>query len=349
MTLQEIWQTLKDYFGDGYIRHSAPFRFNVHLCETHRVPMHNDNVFLGVHIDEDMMPLFGSLGETVKPPCTCEDIATVRRYIDEKDETSVEETCKYAMRDSLQWWVHWHDGSMALTDYWKRLYIGFATSCDDILVPPVHVVDGTYRFLGHTASDIIVGLLSEGVDAESVQYMEMCLWRESVVQYFEKIDPKLRDLLLKKTHVMSQFHVASANTLGCAAATLAARGVRFDGVRDEGMEMAAYANCFSMGIAKEALGISQGEPTEPTAGGDRNQLNAEMRWMYGRVMDQLDTRELAKYLRRYASSSLYFVGLDDRYLERMRGRRRRMLTPRMQTLIASYTVGPSGPLEVDVV
>lgn len=62
MTLQEIWQTLKDYFGDGYIRHSVPFRFNVHLCETHKVPVHNDNVFLGVQIDKDMMPLFGSLG-----------------------------------------------------------------------------------------------------------------------------------------------------------------------------------------------------------------------------------------------------------------------------------------------
>ncbi|KAJ6465362.1 hypothetical protein C8R45DRAFT_1173898 [Mycena sanguinolenta] len=184
--------------------------------------MHNDNVFLGVHIDKDMMPFFGSLGETVKPPCTCEDIATLRRYIDElvkaasiddsyaifsrKDEASVEETYAYAIHCSGGY-TGKNDGSMAHTDYWKRLYIGF----------------------------------------------------------------------------------------------------------------------------------------------DRNQLNAEMRWMYGRVMDQLDTRELAKYLRRYASSSLYFVGLDDRYLERMRGRRRRMLTPWMRTLIASYTVGPSGPLEVDVI
>ncbi|KAF7351771.1 Alpha-humulene synthase asR6 [Mycena sanguinolenta] len=365
MTLGEIWQTLKDYFGDGYIRNSAPFRFNVHLCETHRVAVHNENVFFGVHIDEDTMPLFGSLGETVKPPCTCEHIATVRQYIDDlvktasiddsygifsrKNEASVEETCSYAMRDSLQWWVHWHDGSVARTDYWKHLYIGIATSCDDILVPPAHLVDGTYRFLGHTASDIIAGLLSEGVDAENVRYMEMCLWRESVVQYFEKIDPKLRDLLLEKTHVMSQFHVASANTLGCAAATLAGRSVKFGGVEDEGMEMAAYGNCFSMGIAKEALGIAQGEPTEPTAGWDRNQLNAELRWMYARVMGQLDTHELVKYLRRYASSSLYFVGLNDRYLERMQGRRRRMLTPQMQALIASYTVGPSGRLEVNVV
>ncbi|KAJ6491095.1 hypothetical protein C8R45DRAFT_1138138 [Mycena sanguinolenta] len=362
MTLEEIWQTLKDYFGDGYIRHSAPFRFNVHLCETHRVPVRNDNVLFGVHIDEEMMPLFGTLGETVKPPCTCQGIASVRRYIDDlvktasiddsygifsgKDEASIDETCAYAMRDSLQWWVHWHDGSVIRTDYWKHLYIGIATSFDDLLVPPTHVVDGTFRFIGHTANDIITGLLSEGVDAENVRYMEMCLWRQSVVQYFEKLDPKLRDLLLEKTHVMSQFHVSSANTLGCAAATLAARGITFDGIRDEGMEMAAYADCFSMGIAKEVLGISQGEPTEPTAGPDRHRLNAELRWMYARVMRQLDTHELAKDLRKYASSPLYFVGLDDRYQERMNGRRRRSLTPQMQTLIASYRVGPSGPLEV---
>jgi len=88
MTLEEIWQTLKDYFGDGYIRHSAPFRFNVHLCGTDRVPVHNDNVFFALHIDEDVMPLFGSLGETVKPPFTCEDMATVRRYIDDLVKTA---------------------------------------------------------------------------------------------------------------------------------------------------------------------------------------------------------------------------------------------------------------------
>ncbi|KAJ6490042.1 hypothetical protein C8R45DRAFT_826551 [Mycena sanguinolenta] len=344
LTLKQIWETLKNYFGDGYTIHSAPFRFNVHLCETQRVPVENDNIFFGVNIDEDMMPLFGSLGETVKPPCTCEGMAAI---FSRKDEASVEETCAYVMRDAVQWWVQWHDGSLARRDYWKHLYIGAATAFDDVLVPPEHLVDGTFRFLGHTMSDMSAGMISEGMSAENARYMEMCLWRECFAQYVEKIDPAIRELLIEKTHVMTQFHVISANVHGCAAALLAARGVAFDGVSDEAVEMAAYGDCLSMNLIKEALGIMKGEPTETTAGRDRDRLQAELRWMYSRTMNQLDTHELAKYLKKYASAGLHFVSLDDRYQERVEGRRRRMLTPQMRALIASYTVGPSGPVHVE--
>ncbi|KAJ6471402.1 hypothetical protein C8R45DRAFT_874953 [Mycena sanguinolenta] len=350
--MKQIWQTLKDYFGDGYISRSAPFRFNVHLCETQRVPA-NDNIFFGVNIDEEVMPLFGSLGEAVKPPCTCEDMAALCCHIDDlvdktvKDEASVEDTCTYAMRDALQWWVHWHDGTLARKDYWKHLYIAIATVCDDILVPPEHLVDGTFRFLGHSVTDVVAGMRSEGVSDEAVRYMEMSLWRSCFAQYVEKIDPKIRNLLLEKTLIMSQFHVAGANTHGSAVALLAARGITFDGVRDEAVEMAAYGDCFSMDLAKEALGIMKGEPTEITAGRDRNQLNAELRWTYARIMNQLDMHDVSKYLRRHASSGFHFVPLDDRYQERVEGRRRRVLTPQMQALIASYTVGPSGPLYIE--
>ncbi|KAJ6482735.1 hypothetical protein C8R45DRAFT_830934 [Mycena sanguinolenta] len=344
LTLKQIWETLKNYFGDGYTIHSAPFRFNVHLCETQKVPVNNGNTFLGVNIDEDAMPLFGSLGETVKPPCTCGGMAAIYSG---KNEVSVEETCAYSMRDALQWWVHWHDGSLARGDYWKHLYIGLTSVIDDILVPPEHILDGTFRFLGHTISNISTGMLSEGMSAEDVRYTEMCVWRGCFVQYIEKIDPKIRQLLLEKMHVMSQFYIAGANTHGVAAALLGARGVAFDGVRDEAVEMAAYGDGFSMHLMKEALGIMKGEPTDATEGGDRDRLQAELRWTYARTTNQLDTHELAKYLKKYASAGLHFVPLDDRYQERVEGGRRRMLTPQMRALIASYTVGPSGPVHVE--
>lgn len=103
---------------------SAPFTFNVHLCKTERAA-ETENIHHGINIDEDAMSLFGALGEPVKPPCTCHDMATLVSHIDKfveetsddvpeayqissrKNETSAEETCVYAMRDTLQWWVQW--------------------------------------------------------------------------------------------------------------------------------------------------------------------------------------------------------------------------------------------------
>ncbi|KAJ6489994.1 hypothetical protein C8R45DRAFT_929283 [Mycena sanguinolenta] len=305
MTLKQIRETLKDYFGDGYIIHSAPFRFNVHLCETQKVPVDNDNVFLSVNIDEETMPLFGSLGHTVKPAlhttwsARAPPIADAYKIFSGKNEASVEETWVYAMRHGLQWWMQWHDGTRK--DYWKHLYVGWTAACDDILVPPERLVDGTFRSLGHTVSEMISGMLS---DRGRSIHGDVSVAR---------IDPKIRELLLEKTHVMSQFQIVNANVQGCAAAVLAARGIAFDGVRDEAVEMAALADCFSMNIAKEGFGLMKGEPTETTAGRDRGRLKAELRWMYARTMDQLDPHELAKYLKKFASSGLHAVLLIDRY------------------------------------
>ncbi|KAJ6450751.1 hypothetical protein C8R45DRAFT_768570, partial [Mycena sanguinolenta] len=165
-------------------------------------------------------------------------------------------------------------------------------------------------------------------------------WRQFVVQYTEKFDPKLRELLLERTHVMSQIHVVTGNTHGCAALVLAARGVACNDISDQVVEIdrlrKSRTSRMRLFLGKECLGILKGEPTETTEGRDRNWLNAELRWVYARSLDQLDTHEGARYLRRYASAGFLFVALDDRYQERREGRRRRMLTPQMRALIASY-------------
>lgn len=49
-TLKYIWQTLKDYFGDGYVVGSAPFSYKVHLCETQRAA-ENGNIHYGININ----------------------------------------------------------------------------------------------------------------------------------------------------------------------------------------------------------------------------------------------------------------------------------------------------------
>lgn len=356
VTLRQIWAELKEYFGDGYVAGSAPFRFSEHLCESERPP-ETDNIHYGISIDEDAMSLFGSLGQPAKPPCTCADMAELVRHIDafvatapdvdpaayavysRKDEATAEESCVYAMRDTLQWWVHWH-GTLDRRHHWKHVYVGFGTACDDVLIPPQHLADGTFRCLGHTVRECLAGLRGEGVPDADLRYMEMCVLRQYFAQYVEKVDPALRGLLVGRTHVMSQFRVVGANTHGCGAALLAARGVTFAGRENLALEMASYGDAMSMDLAKEALGLLRGEPTETTAGPDRRRLKAELRWTYARTMALLDTHPMGKYLRRYHSAGLHFVPFNDRYQERLEGRRRRPLTPAMARLIASYTVGP---------
>lgn len=79
----------------------------------------NENVFYGVEINEDVMPLFSALGDTCVPACSCEDIEGLRQYIEEdvkiapstnfddyslytgKGDTSFNDVCLYAMRDSI--------------------------------------------------------------------------------------------------------------------------------------------------------------------------------------------------------------------------------------------------------
>lgn len=362
ITLKEIWQTLKNYFGDGYVPGSAPFRFKVHLCETVKPPP-TENLFFGVHIDEDAMPLFGPLGAAIKPPCSCAGIAAVVRRIDtfidtaspsvhaapvysiysRKDDATPEDTCVYAMRDVLQWWVHWHGPLDLARHYWKHIYVGFSTIPDDLLIPPQHLVDGTFRFLGHTVHEMLAGLQhNEGMTTADCEYLYMSLLCEFVVQYLEKVDPGLRELLLEKTLVMSQFRSISANTRGCAAVLLAARGLQFLGGEDEASldevaEMAAYGDALSMDMTKEALGLLQGEPTETVAGTDRALLNAELRWTYARCIAILDAHNNGVFLRRFATSGMHFVPIMDRYQERL-SLKRRKLTKQMQARIATYTI-----------
>ncbi|ROV98448.1 hypothetical protein VPNG_08522 [Cytospora leucostoma] len=351
MTIKEMWQVIKRYFGDGYVPGSAPIRFNMHICDMQRPPSpsgsgssteSNESIRYGVEISEEAMPLYSILGETCAPPCTCFEMADVIKHIDAfldtvlptageqalsddyaitsgKNETSVDEAGLYIMRDTLSWWVHW-GGSLRPGDYWKQIYVAFAAIPDDVQLSPAAFLGGTYRFLGYTWADCREGLLGEGLTPEEVEFAEMCLWRQMLTQYLEKVDPSLYGLLKSKTTLMTQYRVMTGNTLGCAALMLAAEGagVVRDGLTNNAMEAASIAQCMSMDMAKEALGILQGEKTE-TVAGNRVQLKRELRWVYVRCMQYLETQPNAHILRRFSSSGLHYVPMMDRYLERVRG------------------------------
>ncbi|EJD40371.1 hypothetical protein AURDEDRAFT_139027 [Auricularia subglabra TFB-10046 SS5] len=224
--MKQMWQACRSYFGDGFVPGSSPLRFDVHICDIERPPPERETHYYGVEIDEDAFPLFTALGDARPPPCSCHDSRTVAAYIADrleqlptshpedyalhtgKGDTSADVVAAYIMRDALSWWSHWH-GSLA-GHRWKHLYI----AQPDQYIPPRHIVDGTWRYLGHTLSEVLDGLLSEGMHPDDVQLAEMLFWRGVVLQYLEKVDPGLRALVLGKTILMTQFRTITANTHG---------------------------------------------------------------------------------------------------------------------------------------
>ncbi|PKX93961.1 uncharacterized protein P174DRAFT_370581 [Aspergillus novofumigatus IBT 16806] len=227
MTTKEMWETIKQYFGDGHVLGSAPLRYNMHICEMKRPstsanaaePDKNGSARYGVEISEHAMPLYSVY--TCPPPCTCFDMAAVVKRIDEyletapdshpddftitsgKNDTDAEEVNLYIMRDVLSWWVHW-GGALRPGDYWKQIYVAFAAIPNDVQIPPNAFMDGSYRYLGHTWDDCRQGLLEEGMPPTEVEFVEMCLWRQMLTQYFEKVDPEVYRLLKAKITLMTQ-------------------------------------------------------------------------------------------------------------------------------------------------
>ncbi|PYI11171.1 hypothetical protein BO78DRAFT_163688 [Aspergillus sclerotiicarbonarius CBS 121057] len=333
--MESIWTECKKYFHDGVLPESAPFRSNIHLCDLTPSITNSRNHDYGVEISRQLMPLFSALGDISPPSCSCHDITAVRQHIDDyihtapsthsddytfftgKSDISLDSVCRYALRDVIQWWACWVGSLDINNDRWKLLYVALAAIPDDIMIPPPHLVNGTFRFLGLTLADVLAGLRSEDVDPDDIEFLGMCLWRQYIVQYLEKCDPELRAMLLGRTTLMTQFRTVTANTAGSAVAVLAAAGTQSQGVVDTSVEMMSIGCCLSMDMAKEALGVLEGERME-TVAGEREQLKRELRWAYARCIEHLNEHACAPVTKRYATSGLVFVFLMERYRERLR-------------------------------
>lgn len=360
-----MWEAIKEYFGDGHVVGSSPLRYNMHMCDMKGLSTGTNGstpaTRYGVEIIEEAMPLYSVLGGTSPPPCTCFDMALIVQHIDDflattsdadagshpddyvivsgKDDGGIDETCLYIMRDTLSWSVHW-TGSLRPGDYRKQIYVAFAAIPDDLQVPPADFLDGSFRFLGHSWDDCRQGLLAEGVSPAQVEFAEMCLWRQMLTQYLEKVDVDLLPMLRGKTSVMTQYRVHTGNTLGCAALVLASEGIESRRVEDNELEAASIAQCLSMDMAKEALGILQGERTE-TVAGHRTQLKRELRWVYVRCMDYLNSGRNAHILRRFSSAGFHYVPMMDRYLERVRGNKRFPIGEGQARILAPFVKLPA--------
>ncbi|KAL5355432.1 hypothetical protein BJX96DRAFT_161723 [Aspergillus floccosus] len=359
ITIKEMWGTVKRYFGDGHVPGSAPLGLNMHICEMKGLSTCTNAACNGqngseydVEISEPSMPFVSIMGDSAPPLCTCFGLTGIVKHIEDyletapdsepndftitswKNDADEEEVSLYAMRDALSWWTHW-GGTLQPGDYWKQIYMVFATVPDDIQIPPHALVNGSYRCLGHTWADCKQGLLDEGMAPVNVEFVEMCLWREVLLQYFEKVDTSVYRLLKTKTTLMTQHRVHTANTLGAVALLLAREDKVFSEAGRDELEAAAIANCLTLDMGQEALGVLRGEKTE-TVAGDRAQLKRELCWIYVRCMEYLKTQPNAHILRRFGASGLHYVPMMDRYLERACGNVRFPITDAQARILEPF-------------
>ncbi|PYH75081.1 uncharacterized protein BO88DRAFT_328877 [Aspergillus vadensis CBS 113365] len=342
-----MWHTVKEYFTGS----NNPLQFCSHLCELDSYPGKNNNTEYGVELDEDCMRIFSALGDVSRPPCTCNETRPLCDHIDayiknhpehhskdytihtDKGDTCVEEVCRYVMRDVLQWWAHWN--GFIEGHRWKHLYIAFVAIVDEIAIPPQDVADGSFRLLGNSLADVLEGLRLEGVHPDDIKLLEMYLWRQCIIQYLEKVDPAIRQILIGKATLMTLWRVLTAGTHGVAVCILTSKGIRPQGQTDHALEMASACDAISMDMGKEALGILQDEPTETVAGKDREMLKRELRWVYLRALGSLDQDPRGAVLRRFATSGWHYVLLNDRYRERV-AHVRFPMSPYLRCRIAAY-------------
>ena len=86
--------------------------------------------------------------------------------------------------DAVQWWRHWHRSLKG--HYWQRIYIAFSTISEDVTVPPRHLLNGDFRLLGHSVTEMWDGIRQENIHPDSIAFMELCLLRQYITQYFDK-------------------------------------------------------------------------------------------------------------------------------------------------------------------
>jgi hypothetical protein len=166
----------------------------------------------------------------------------------------------------------------------------------------------------------------------------MLLLRESIGQYMEKVHPPIRELLLGKTTMMTEYRVRNANGEGAALAVLASQ-VKGPLVPYYNLvERAGIGVCLFIDVAKEGLGILRGEPTETVAGENREQLKSELRWLLARTMQALKRQPNSHLLSWFAALGLLLLSQMDRYQERV-PHLRRAVTKEMQDQINAHSRG----------
>jgi hypothetical protein len=226
----------------------------------------------------------------------------------QKGDTSLEETCLYAMRDAIQWWRHWHRSLEK--HHWKHLYVAFSTIPQDVTVPPQHLVNGEFRFLGNSFADVLNGLHKEGVSPLQIAFMEMCLLRQYLVQYISKQEPRVNSKLHSEPGFASNWRNINGNVFGSTMAILAARATDL-GIVNIAVKMTPIADYLSMNLMGKSSILTDKMVSEGS-------LAHNLYGLYFRYIELLDLQPSAPLVSRSVLSGLHFIPSMDGARERLR-------------------------------
>ncbi|KAJ5683309.1 hypothetical protein N7462_006474 [Penicillium macrosclerotiorum] len=234
--------------------------------------------------------------------------------ISQKGDMLIDEVSVYAMRDTIQWWTHWHG---SLKDHcWKHIYTAFSTVVEDISIPPHHLMNGQFRLLGNSLADLLEGLRKEGVGPQNVAFMEMCLLRQYLVQYYVKQDQELRDKLCIHSAFAENWRHILTNTYGVTMSVLMAKQTEATGLADIAVKITPIVDAISMDLIK---GESAASPDFAVAFEDnRHYPRHDLLEVYTRYMTLLGLHPSAPLLSRSVSSGLHFVPMMDGARERIK-------------------------------
>lgn len=243
-----------------------------------------------------------------EPACLTED----RSILTNKGSASMNELCFYVMRDTIQWWLHWN-GSLD-SHYWKHLYVAFCTTPEDLFIHPKQLLNGEFRVLGNSLSDVLDGLHKEKVNPERVAFMEMSLLRQYLFQAMSKQEPQFDPKLCNKTDFAVAWRHITANTYGVTMAILAAKESDPSGIVDIAARMTPMADAISMQLINE----SNSTPDIEAPRDNQQCVMSELLEVYSRYMALLGLQPSAPLLSRSVSSGTHFVPTMDAFRERIK-------------------------------
>lgn len=262
-----------------------------------------------------------------------------------KDAASATEIVTYICRDSIQWTANWC-GSLYRAHPTAIHYTAFSSSADDLRIPPLDLLSGRFSIYGHSGASMAAAMDEQGWGSDGVHAV-LSLVREYIVQYAEKVDPRLYQTLTSAPGVWDatvfRGHTANAYGMALNLAHIQHSGpASFTWIMDSGI-----CDCISMDLCKFALGIYHHDEFRPTRHSDHEQRRQrDYHSIYLDLLDDLVVTGAPEPLLQFAYAGFLFVPLQERYQERRTGRRlplRPVIQQRLREVFGGTPQAPADP------
>ncbi|RSM52207.1 hypothetical protein DMH03_40700 [Amycolatopsis sp. WAC 01376] len=199
-------------------------------------------------------------------------------------------------------------------------YIALTTVVDDICVPPLDLLDGSFRIYGRCARDLVEAMEREGWGRDGTHVL-LSLVRQYLMQYAEKVSAGVHAELSRSAEVWDSvvYRTHTANTY--AAAVVIARVTGCGPLTTGWIMDSAICDAISMDLCKSATQVYQQDDHQPTRGPLEAMRHIGYHSAYLDLMDDLVYTGAPEPLVHFGRAGFLFVQLQDRYQERAAGRR----------------------------